>query len=77
MTAASAPVTHALIPCGGKGTRMLSLTGGAPKELVPVAGVPMLHRVVRECTVAVASLLHAHAVPGLRGGYSRRLPFRP
>src|SRR4051812_8579723 len=42
-------VTKALIPCGGKGTRMLSLTKGTPKELVEVAGVPIVVRVLEEC----------------------------
>lgn len=45
-------ITRALIPCGGRGTRMLALTGGAPKELLPVAGVPVLERVVRECAAS-------------------------
>jgi len=43
-------ITRALIPCGGKGTRMQSLTRGAPKELLEVAGVPVLIRVLDECT---------------------------
>ncbi len=48
----SAQVVRALIPCGGKGTRMLALTGGAPKEMIPVAGVPLLRRVVGECAAS-------------------------
>jgi len=31
---------------------MLSLTGGGPKELLPVAGVPVLIRVLRECVAS-------------------------
>jgi UTP--glucose-1-phosphate uridylyltransferase len=31
---------------------MLALTGGAPKEMIPVAGVPLLHRVMWECTAS-------------------------
>ncbi|CAN5765378.1 UTP--glucose-1-phosphate uridylyltransferase [soil metagenome] len=31
---------------------MLALTGGAPKEMIPVAGVPLLHRVLWECTAS-------------------------
>jgi len=42
-------ISRALIPCGGKGTRMQSLTHGAPKELLEVAGVPVLIRVLDEC----------------------------
>jgi UTP--glucose-1-phosphate uridylyltransferase len=43
------PVTRALIPCGGRGTRMLALTQGAPKELLKVGGVPAIIRVLTEC----------------------------
>jgi UTP--glucose-1-phosphate uridylyltransferase len=42
-------VTRVLIPCGGKGTRMMSLTGGRPKELLEIAGVPAVVRVLEEC----------------------------
>lgn len=31
---------------------MLALTRGAPKEMIPVAGVPLLHRVLWECTAS-------------------------
>jgi len=46
------PVRRALIPCGGLGSRMLSVTGGAPKELITVAGVPALERVMAECVAS-------------------------
>jgi UTP--glucose-1-phosphate uridylyltransferase len=46
------PVTKALIPCGGKGTRMTSLTGGGAKELLPVGGVPLVLRVMEECAAS-------------------------
>ena len=42
-------VRRVLIPCGGKGTRMMALTRGAPKELIEVAGVPVVVRVLEEC----------------------------
>lgn len=42
-------ISKALIPCGGKGTRVASLTGGSAKELLPVGGIPMVLRVMREC----------------------------
>ena len=45
-------VTKALIPCGGKGTRMASLSGGRAKELLPVAGTPLLSWVLRECAAS-------------------------
>jgi UTP--glucose-1-phosphate uridylyltransferase len=45
----SQQVTRAIIPCGGKGTRMLEITKGAPKELLPIADEPVLGHVLREC----------------------------
>lgn len=50
-------ITRALIPCGGRGTRMRMVTAGAPKELIPVAGVPVLERVARECAASGISEL--------------------
>ena len=51
-------VSRALIPCGGRGVRMRSITGRAPKELLEVAGVSALEHVLREC----ASSLITHAL---------------
>ena len=45
-------VKRAIIPCGGKGTRMAVLTGGGAKELMPVAGKPLLSWVLRECAAS-------------------------
>jgi UTP--glucose-1-phosphate uridylyltransferase len=45
-------VRRALIPCGGKGTRMALLSGGRAKELMPVGGVPLLLRVMAECAAS-------------------------
>ncbi len=45
-------VKRAIIPCGGKGTRMASLTGGRAKELMPVAGQPLLLWVLGECAAS-------------------------
>ena len=59
-----AAITHALIPCGGKGTRMLSLTQGAPKELIDVAGVPVVERVARECAASGITDLMVVIAPG-------------
>ncbi len=58
------PPHHALIPCGGKGTRMRSLTGGAPKELVEVAGIPVVERVARECAASGITDLLVVIAPG-------------
>jgi UTP-glucose-1-phosphate uridylyltransferase len=57
------PVRKALIPCGGKGTRMASLTGGRAKELMPVAGVPLLLRVMEECASSGITDLLVVAAP--------------
>jgi UTP--glucose-1-phosphate uridylyltransferase len=45
-------LTKAVIPAAGLGTRMSSLTNGAPKEMLPVAGRPMIHHVVQEAADA-------------------------
>ena len=42
----------AVIPAAGRGTRFLPATKEVPKELIPIAGIPMMHHVVTE---AVAS----------------------
>ena len=38
----------AVIPAAGLGRRMSPLTGGAPKEMLPLAGRPIIHHVVQE-----------------------------
>jgi UTP--glucose-1-phosphate uridylyltransferase len=38
----------AVIPAAGLGRRMSSLTRGAPKEMLPLAGRPIIHHVVQE-----------------------------
>lgn len=57
MPITTTPIMRAIIPCGGRGTRMLALTRGTAKELLPVAGVPVLRRVLREC--ATSGITHA------------------
>lgn len=54
----------ALIPCGGKGTRMSSLTKGAAKELLPIAGVPLVLRVMEECAASGAHEVLIVSAPG-------------
>jgi UTP--glucose-1-phosphate uridylyltransferase len=46
------PPTKALIPCGGKGTRMMGLSRGGAKELLPVAGKPLLLWALGECAAS-------------------------
>lgn len=43
---------------------MLALTGGSPKELVPVAGVPVVERVARECAASGITELLVVIAPG-------------
>ena len=43
---------------------MLALTHGAPKELVPVAGVPVVERVARECAASGITDLLVVIAPG-------------
>lgn len=55
-----AEVRRAIIPCGGKGTRMLAISRGLAKELLPIAGEPVLAHVLREC--AESGIEHALVV---------------
>ncbi len=68
-----------IVPAAGKGTRMLGVTGGGPKELLPLGSKTVLERVVAEAyeagchsVVVVGSPekpgLHAlvHSMPGVR-----------
>lgn len=54
----------ALIPCGGKGTRMASLTQGTAKELLPVGGVPLVLRVMEECAASGVREVLVVSAPG-------------
>ncbi|HEX3533109.1 MAG TPA: sugar phosphate nucleotidyltransferase [Gemmatimonadaceae bacterium] len=57
-------LAKALIPCGGKGTRMSSLTKGAAKELLPIAGVPLVLRVMEECAASGVREVLIVSAPG-------------
>lgn len=54
----------ALIPCGGKGTRMASLTHGRAKELLPVADIPLVLRVMEECAASGVREILIVSAPG-------------
>jgi UTP-glucose-1-phosphate uridylyltransferase len=54
----------ALIPCGGKGTRMASLTHGRAKELLPIAGIPLVLRVMEECAASGVREILVVSAPG-------------
>lgn len=49
MTKNSSPIKYAVIPVAGLGTRLLPFTRVVPKELLPVAGRPVIQRLVEEC----------------------------
>jgi UTP--glucose-1-phosphate uridylyltransferase len=53
-----------LIPCGGKGTRMATITGGGAKELLPIGGVPMVLRVMEECAASGIDEVLVVSAPG-------------
>lgn len=57
-------VKRAIIPCGGKGTRMATLTGGRAKELMPIAGKPLLEWVLGECAASGIDEVLVVAAPG-------------
>ncbi|HYR31656.1 MAG TPA: sugar phosphate nucleotidyltransferase [Gemmatimonadales bacterium] len=42
----------AVIPCGGQGTRIAAVARGLPKELLPVAGKPLLEWTLAEAAAA-------------------------
>ena len=43
------PVTKAVIPAAGFGTRFLPATKSVPKEMLPVVDTPTIQYVVEEC----------------------------
>jgi len=45
-------VTTAVIPCGGRGTRLAARYPDTPKELLPVAGQPLLQWTLEEAAAA-------------------------
>ncbi len=45
-------IRRAVIPAAGHGTRMRSIAGERPKELLPVGGVPVLRRAIDEALAA-------------------------
>jgi UTP--glucose-1-phosphate uridylyltransferase len=45
-------VVTAVIPCGGQGTRIAAVARGLPKELLPVAGKPLLEWTLAEAAAA-------------------------
>jgi UTP--glucose-1-phosphate uridylyltransferase len=64
MSSDAARVTRALIPCGGKGTRMATLTHGGAKELLPIGGKPQVLRVMEECAASGIDEVLIVSAPG-------------
>jgi len=46
------PVNECLILAAGKGSRIASVSGGAPKPLVPLRGIPLLEHIITSCREA-------------------------
>ena len=57
-------VTRALIPCAGAGTRMASVTDGAPKELLDVGGLTAIEQVLKECAASLITTALVLVAPG-------------
>lgn len=62
-------VKEALILAAGKGERLGELTQNTPKALVPIAGVPLLHRILR--LLKETGVTEAHVVVGYKGNRIR------
>jgi UTP--glucose-1-phosphate uridylyltransferase len=59
-------IDKAVIPAGGLGTRMLPASLAVPKEMLPVAGIPMIHYAVAEAFQAGIRQLCIITAPGKR-----------
>jgi UTP--glucose-1-phosphate uridylyltransferase len=59
-------IKKAVIPIAGFGTRMLPLSKSVPKELLPVAGLPVIHHVVSEAVAAGCQQILFISRPGKR-----------
>lgn len=59
------PITKAVIPVGGLGTRFLPATRTVPKPLLPVLNVPVIEYAVREASVAGVTDVAIVMSPGM------------
>src|SRR5579875_1118215 len=65
--------TPAAILCGGLGTRLRGTLGGLPKSMAPLAGAPLLERLVRwaaEAGVARVWLCTGHGGAAIRAHFA-------
>lgn len=56
--------SHALLPCGGRGTRMAPVAGALPKEMLLIGGRPLVEHVARECAASGITDLLVIVAPG-------------
>jgi NDP-sugar pyrophosphorylase family protein len=68
MPAASTDV-HALVQAGGKGLRLRPATLDRPKPMLPVAGMPMVERLLRQ--LVAAGIARITVITGYRGDVVR------
>ncbi len=59
-------IDKAVIPAGGRGTRMLPATLSVPKEMLPVAGIPMIHYAAAEAFQSGIRQICVISAPGKR-----------
>ncbi|MBN4064234.1 NTP transferase domain-containing protein [Dehalococcoides mccartyi] len=64
-SAQPAPITKAVIPVGGLGTRFLPATRTVPKPLLPVLNVPVIEYAVREASEAGITDIAIVMSPGM------------
>lgn len=62
----AASIEKAVIPAGGRGTRLLPATLAVPKEMLPVAGIPMIHYAVAEAFDSGIRQICVVTAPGKR-----------
>ncbi len=62
----TATIAKAVIPAGGLGTRLLPATLTVPKEMLPVAGIPMIHYAVAEAFNSGVRQICVITAPGKR-----------
>lgn len=63
--APNTPITKAIFPVAGLGTRFLPATKAQPKEMPPVVDKPLIPCALEDAYVALA-LRHAQTGPGFR-----------
>jgi len=65
MTSRNSPLKKAVLLAAGKGTRMKELTADQPKPMIPVAGAPVLERILTG--LVSADICHFLIITGYKG----------